>query len=710
MQCKILHQSKGRIRVHLVQRSMSLRQADILEAYLSQLEGVSRVQVFERTCDAVIRFTCGRDALLEALGAFSYPRYQALAPEHSNRALNRQFEDQLVMTVLAKAASKLFLPPPARMCWSALRSLGYLRKGLACLRRGRVEVPVLDATAITVSLLRGNCDTAGSIMFLLKIGELLEQWSHKKSVGDLARAMSLNLDQVWLLRDGQELCVPIGSVQAGDQVVVRMGGMIPLDGKVLSGEAMVNQSSMTGESLPVRKAEGSYVYAGTVVEEGECVLQVDKRCGSGRYDRIVQMIEQSEKLKSAAESQASHLADRLAPYSLAATALTWLVTRNATRAISILMVDFSCALKLAIPISVLSAMREGRQQHIAVKGGKFLEAVAGADTIVFDKTGTLTQACPRVAQVIPFGGRAPEEMLRLAACLEEHYPHSMANAVVEEAKRRGLQHEERHSKVEYVVAHGISSRVDGEKVLIGSYHFIFQDEGCTIPEGELEAFQALPNQYSHLYLAISGVLAAVICVEDPLRPEAPQVVAQLHALGIRRVVMMTGDNENTAQMVARQVGVDSYQAGVLPEDKAAFIQREREAGHTVLMVGDGVNDSPALSQADAGIAMGAGAAIAREVADITLTGEDLSNLVTLRRLAQALMERIRRDYGFIMGFNGALIALGVAGALSPALSALLHNASTLAVSLRSMTDLLPQLAPPPLPPGASKQNSQPKIP
>ena len=689
MECRILHQSKGRMRVRLAQKSMSLAQADLLEAYLERTAGVVQARVYDRTRDAVIRYTGSREPVVAALSAFSYQTCQVPVLDHSSRALNRQFEDRLVLTVLAKAASKLFLPTPIRVGWSIWKAAGYARRGLACLRRGKIEVPVLDATAITVSLLRRSWDTAGSIMFLLKLGELLEEWTHKKSVGDLAKAMSLNIDQVWLRREDSEVSVPIDSVRAGDELVVRTGGMIPLDGKVLSGEATVNQAAMTGESIPVRKGPGSYVYAGTVVEEGTCVIQVDKDCGNSRYDRIVRMIEQSEKLKSAAESKAAHLADRLAPYSLAATALTWLLTRNATRAVSILMVDFSCALKLAIPLAVLSAMREGRQHQIAVKGGRFLEAVAGADTIVFDKTGTLTMACPKVAGILPFGGRDPKEMLRLAACLEEHYPHSMANAVVAEAKRLGLQHEERHSVVEYVVAHGISSLVEGEKVIIGSYHFVFQDEGCTVPPGEQAAFDALPARYSHLYLAIGGVLAAVICIEDPLRPEARRTVQQLHALGVTRVVMMTGDNEATARAAAQAVGVDEYQAGVLPEDKAEFIRRQRQAGHTVIMVGDGVNDSPALSEADAGVAIGTGAAIAREVADITVTGEDLSALVTLRQLAAALMARIRHSYDRIMGFNTLLIILGAAGVLPPSLSALLHNSSTLVFSLSSMTDLLP---------------------
>ena len=548
---------------------------------------------------------------------------------------------------------------------------------------------VLDATAVTVSLARGDFSTAGSVMFMLKLGEILEEWTHKKSVADLAGAMSLRVDKVWLQVDGTEVLTDVGTVQPGDHVVIRTGGMIPLDGRVISGEAMVNQSSMTGESLPVPKRCGSPVYAGTVVEEGECVLCVEKTAGGGRYDRIVHMIEESEKLKSTAEDKASRLADRLVPYTLGGTALTYLLTRNMTKTLAVLMVDFSCALKLAIPIAVLSAMRESSEHRISVKGGRFLEAVAKADTIVFDKTGTLTYAAPTVAQVVPFGGHDEAEMLRLAACLEEHYPHSMANAVVEAARVRGLSHEEYHSQVQYVVAHGISSMVEGRKVLIGSAHFVFEDEGCRIPEGEQDRFAALPAEYSHLYLCIAGELAAVICIHDPLRREARAAVAALHRCGFANVVMMTGDNRRTAESVAAEVGVDAVYAEVLPEDKAAFIRREKAAGHTVVMVGDGVNDSPALSEADVGIAISTGAAIAREIADVTVASEDLFALVTLRQLSEALMQRIHRNYRFIVGFNFSLIVLGVAGILPPTTSALLHNMSTLGISLKSMTDLLP---------------------
>ena len=691
MKCKIMHTSRGRIRVHMMQKRMTLKQADILEYYLRTVNGVTEVKVYDRTCDAVIFYqSVTQESVLDAIRVFSYENHTALVPEHTGRTLNREFEDKLILILLERYFRRLFLPRPIRMVIAGIRAIGYLKRGLVSLMNRRIDVSVLDATALTVSVLRGDWATASSIMFLLKVCETLEEWTHKKSVDDLARTMSLNIDTVWLwLEDQQqEVCVPVGNVHIGDYVVVRTGSMIPLDGKVIRGEAMVNQASMTGESIPVLKDVGSYVYAGTVVEEGECIVCVEKESGSGRYDHIVHMIEESEKLKSTAEDKASHLADRLVPYTLAGTLLTYLVTRNSTRALSILMVDFSCALKLAIPIAVLSAMREGRGHHISVKGGRFLEAVAEADTIVFDKTGTLTHACPTVAQIVPFGGKDEEEMLRLAACLEEHYPHSIANAVVAEAKTRGLNHEETHSKVEYVVAHGISSIVNEQKVIIGSHHFVFQDEQCVIPEGEQERFDTLPPEYSHLYLAISGVLAAVICIEDPLREEAALVVNCLHRLGLKRIVMMTGDNAKSAQAVAEIVGVDEYYAEVLPEDKAAFIRREHEAGRKVIMIGDGVNDSPALSEADTGISIDSAAAIAQEVADITLTTEDLYALVTLRLLASELMHRIDHNYRFIMTFNAALIALGVIGVLPPTTTALLHNASTLAVSLHSMTMLL----------------------
>ena len=690
MKCSILHESAGRLRVRLHCPAMTLRQADVLEYYLRAVDGVTEVKVYDRTRDAVVCFACGRGDVIASLAAFSFPRAEAmdLVPEHTSRALNREFEDKLTMTVARRIISRLFLPAPVTTALAVIRSVKYIREGLSALWHGRLSVAVLDATAVTVSMARGDFATAGSVMFMLRLGEILEEWTHKKSVADLAGAMSLHVDQVWLQTGGAEVLTPIDAVRAGDRIVIRTGSVIPLDGRVSDGEAMVNQSSMTGESMPVAKRPGSYVYAGTVVEEGQCVVCVEKASGGGRYDRIVRMIEESEKLKSTAEDRASRLADRLVPYTLGGTALTYLLTRNVTKTLSVLMVDFSCALKLAIPIAVLSAMRESSGYHISVKGGRFLEAVAKADTIVFDKTGTLTYATPTVAAVIPFGGHDEAEMLRLAACLEEHYPHSMANAVVAEAKRHGLTHEEYHSQVQYVVAHGISSMVEGKKVIIGSAHFVFEDEGCRIPEGEQAKFDALPAAYSHLYLCMDGELAAVICIHDPLRREAREAVKALHESGFANVVMMTGDNRRTAEAVAAEVGVDAVYAEVLPEDKAAFIRQEKAKGHTVIMVGDGVNDSPALSEADAGIAISTGAAIAREIADITVASEDLFALVTLRKLSQALMERIHGSYRFIVGFNLTLIALGVAGVLPPATSALLHNGSTLGISLRNMTDLL----------------------
>ena len=691
MKCNILHESAGRLRVHLYCGYMTLHQADVLEYYLRSISGVTEVKVYDRTQDAVVLYTGRRGDVIAALAAFSFPKAEAmeLVPEHTSRALNREFEDKLVMTVMRRCISKLFLPFPITSALAVIRSVKYIREGLKALWHGKLSVAVLDATAVTVSIARGDFSTAGSVMFMLRLGEILEEWTHKKSVADLAGAMSLNVDKVWLQVNDTEVLVPVSDVKAGDCVVVRTGSMIPLDGKVVSGEAMVNQASMTGESMPVPKRPGSYVYAGTVAEEGECVIQVEKASGSGRYDRIVHMIEESEKLKSTAEDKAARLADRLVPYTLGGTALTYVLTRNITKTLAVLMVDFSCALKLAIPIAVLSAMRESSGHRISVKGGRFLEAVAKADTIVFDKTGTLTYATPKVAQIITFSNYKEPDMLRLAACLEEHYPHSMANAVVEEAKNRGLSHEEYHSQVQYVVAHGISSMVENKSVLIGSAHFVFEDEGCRVPEGEQEKFDSLPDAYSHLFLCIAGELAAVICIFDPLRKEARAAVQALHDCGISKVVMMTGDNRKTAEAVARQVGVDAVFAEVLPEDKAEFVRQEKAAGRTVIMVGDGVNDSPALSEADAGIAISTGAAIAREIADITIASEDLFELVTLRKLGEALMARIHRNYRFIVGFNFSLIVLGVAGVLPPTTSALLHNMSTLGISLKSMTDLLP---------------------
>ena len=689
MKCTILHDLPGRLRVHLCCGRMSLSQADVLEYYLRAQDGVQDVKVYDRTQDAVVVYNGTRGDVIAALASFSFAKAEGmeLVPEHTSRELNREFEDKLAITLMRRCVSKLFLPAPITSALALFRSVKYIKEGFLALRHGRLSVAVLDATAITVSMARGDFSTAGSVMFMLGLGEILEEWTRKKSVADLASAMSLRIDNVWLQANGTEILTKITDIKPGDRIVIRAGGMIPLDGKVAEGEAMVNQSSLTGESMPVPKRPGSPVYAGTVAEEGECVICVEKLSGSGRYDRVVRMIEESEKLKSTAEDKASRMADRLVPYTLAGTALTYLLTRNVTKMLSVLMVDFSCALKLAIPIAVLSAMRECNGYHISVKGGRFLEAVAKADTIVFDKTGTLTYAAPKVAQIVSFGGHDEAEMLRLAACLEEHYPHSMANAVVEEAKRRGLTHEEYHSQVQYLVAHGISSMVEGKKVVIGSAHFVFEDEGCRIPEGEQDKYNELSAAYSHLYLCVDGELAAVICIHDPLRREARDAIRALHKSGFVNVVMMTGDNRRTAESVAAEVGVDAVFAEVLPEDKASFIRQEKAKGHTVIMVGDGINDSPALSEADAGIAISTGAAIAREIADITIASEDLFALVTLRRLSIALMGRIRSSYRFIVGFNLALIALGAAGFLPPTTSALLHNGATLGISLKNMTDL-----------------------
>ena len=689
MKCKIMHESSGRIRVHMIQKYMSLAQADILEYYLRSKKFVTGVKVFDRTCDAIINYTGERKNIINALSEFSYENKEntSLVPEQTGRQLSREYEDKLVWRIIGRIFRKIVIPVPIRNIMSVIKSLKYIKEGIKLLAKGKIEVPVLDATAITVSIIRKDFNTASSVMFLLGIGELLDEWTHKKSVTDLAGTMSLGIDKVWLLKDGQEILVPVNEIQKGDNVIVRTGSMIPLDGKVINGEAHVNQSSMTGESAPVHKKNGSLVYAGTVVEDGCVTVCVDKVTGSGRYDRIVKMIENSEKLKSETEDKASHLADKLVPYSLGATILTYLITGNATKALSILMVDFSCALKLAMPVSVLSAMRECSQKCITVKGGKFLENVAEADTIVFDKTGTLTFAKPRVKNVVAFNGRNPDEMLRIAACLEEHYPHSMANAVVDEAARRGITHEECHSDVQYIVAHGISSYVDGEKVVIGSYHFVFEDEKCIILDDDNKKFSSLPDEYSHLYLAIAGVLSAVICIEDPLREEAADVVRYLKEIGIEKTVMMTGDSKRTAIAVGKSVGVDEFYYEVLPEDKAAFIRHEHELGRKVIMIGDGVNDSPALSESDAGIAISTGAAVAREIADITISADDLYALVSLKKISNSLMDRIHQNYRNIIGFNLGLIIFGVLGILPPATSAFLHNASTLAIGLKSMTNL-----------------------
>ncbi len=690
MKFQILHESSGRMRIRLGLRQMTMEQADLLEAWLLRLDMVRLATVHERTCCAIIRYTGPRAAVIEAVSRFSFQSraVRELSDIHSGRGLSRAYEEKLVALVCGKAARSLFLPAPLQIAYTVCRSVPYLIQAAKCLLQGKLHVTLLDGLSIGISILRGDYSTASSVMFLLRLGELLDEWTHKKSVEDLARSMSLNVDRVWKQTPEGEVLVPLRQIRPGDRICVHMGGMIPVDSTVVEGEVLVNQASLTGESIPVARRPGTTVYAGSVVEEGECVLQVEQESGESRYDKIVEMIEQSEKLKSATENRASSLADKLVPYTLAGSVVTYLLTRNVTRALSVLMVDFSCALKLAMPLAVLSAMREASGHHITVKGGRFLEAAAGADTIVFDKTGTLTYACPRVVGVVPFGGRSETEMLRLSACLEEHFPHSMANAVVRAAQERGLAHEEMHSQVEYLVAHGIASKVGDQRVIIGSAHFVFEDEGCTVPPGEQARFEALPAEYSHLYLAIGGQLAAVICVADPLRQEARQVIRELRRLGLRKTVMLTGDSERTAAAIAAQVGVDEYHSEVLPGDKAQYIQAEQAAGHTVVMLGDGINDSPALSAADVGIAINDGAAIAREIADITISADDLWELVTLRQLSQRLMQRIRANYRFVIGFNGSLIALGALGVLAPATSALLHNLSTLAISLRSMTSLL----------------------
>lgn len=685
-----MHESPGRIRVHAMQKRMTMAQADILEYYLKAQEGVIEAKVYDRTGDAVIFYEGKREGMILALSRFSYKGNEGLVPSQTGRALNREYEDKLVLTVVDRVISTLFYPIPLKRVITGVKAIPYLFKGLQTLFQRKIEVSLLDAVAISASILTGDYDTASSVMFLLSVGEILEEWTHKKSVDDLARTMSLNVDKVWTLVQGEEVLLPLNEVEVGQEIIVRTGNMIPLDGKVSFGEAMVNQASMTGESIPVRKKIGSSAYAGTVVEEGECRIRVEKLAGSGRYDRIVKMIEESEKLKSATEDKASHLADKLVPYSLGGAALTYLLTRNVTKALAFLMVDFSCALKLSMPVAVLSAMREAGKHKISVKGGKFMEAISEANTIVFDKTGTLTYAKPKVEDIITFNNADENEMLRMAACLEEHYPHSMANAVVAEAEARDLHHAERHSKVEYVVAHGISSIYEGKHVLIGSHHFIFDDEHCTVPKGEEEKLASVPPEHSALYLAVDGELTTVILISDPLRKEAVGVIQDLKALGIDKVVMMTGDNKKTAHAVARMVGVDEFHAEVLPEDKASFIQEEHRLGRKVIMVGDGINDSPALSEADAGIAISAGAAIAKEVADITIQEGDLYELVILKKLSNRLMKRIHGNYNFIIGFNAMLIALGLAGILTPSNSALFHNISTIATGLKSMTPLIPE--------------------
>ena len=686
----IKHEIPGRIRVHMVQPKMTFEEADILLYYLVNLENVTKAKVYERTQDAVIYYEKDRREIIKALQKFGYD--QVTVPEglteHSGRQMNAEYQEKLLMKVVMRFGGKFLIPAPVRAVWTGVRSLKYLQQGIVSLKKGRLEVAALDATAIGVSILRRDMNTASSIMFLLGIGELLEEWTHKKSVGDLARDMSLNVGKVWLLREEQEILVPAKQIEPEDLVVVRMGNVIPFDGVVSCGEAMVNQASMTGEAVPVKKTAESYVYAGTVVEEGELIICVKAVSKATRFEKIVTMIEESEKLKSNLESHAEHLADQLVPYTLAGTILTWLLTRNVTKALAVLMVDFSCALKLAIPISVLSAIREAGAHNITVKGGKYMEAAANATTIVFDKTGTLTEARPTVRKVVSFCEQSEDELLRMAACLEEHFPHSMAKAVVEAARKRGLEHEEMHSKVNYIVAHGISSTIEGKRVVIGSHHFVFEDEKCSVREPWIRQFETLPEECSLLYLAIEHELAAVVCIEDPLRKEAADVVRALKATGLEKVVMMTGDSEKTAASVARRVGVDAYYSEVLPEDKAKFVEQERASGRTVIMIGDGINDSPALSAANVGIAIRDGAQIAQEIADITISAENLWEIVMLRRLSEALMRRIQKNYRSIVGINATLILLGVTGILQPTTSALLHNMSTLTISLTNMKNLL----------------------
>ena len=690
MKCTILHEGQGRMRVHVCNVRMTLHRADVLEAYLNHHDAIEKATVYERTGDVVLYYRGRRADAVQALSRYKFdqPELDALVTTADSRKLNQEYQEKMCDLVAGHFFRKLFLPAPIRAAYTVWRSIAFVWKGVRCLLRRRLEVEVLDALSIGVSVLRGDFNTAGSVMFLLNLGSLLEEWTRKKSLDDLARSMALNVDKVWVRSQGTEVLLPLTKVQPGDEIVVRSGNMVPLDGTVIEGEAMVNQAALTGESMPVRKAKGATVYAGTVVEEGECVFLAKAAGGANRYDKIVAMIEESEKLKSSTENRALELADKLVPWCLAGTVVTYALTRNVTRAISILMVDFSCALKLSMPLAVLSAMRECGTAHITVKGGKYLEALAKADTIVFDKTGTLTRATPQVVDIIPFSNSEKDDVLRLAACLEEHFPHSMANAVVRAAREQGLAHEEMHSEVEYIVAHGIASRVGGERVVIGSYHFVFEDEHCIVPADEQEKFDRMPAEYSHLYMAASGQLVGVICIADPLRPEAASVLRQLHKLGIRNTVMMTGDSYRTAEAIARQVGVDQFFAEVLPEDKANFVQKAKAEGRTVVMIGDGINDSPALSAADIGIAIHSGAAIAREIADVTIKADSLEELVTLKTIANALQHRVSSNYRFVLSFNSTLIVLGALGILQPAASAMLHNLSTIGISLRSMTNLI----------------------
>ena len=690
MKFVIKHEIKGRIRIHILQSRMTFEQADTLEYYLSNNKLVTSVKVRERLQDATISYIGSREDIIKLLTSFKYNNVEVpdVYLQNSGRELNREYWDKLVNKVFLYGANKIFLPNPIRECITLTKSVKYLWNGVRTLASRKIEVPVLDATAIGVSIARNNMNTAGSIMFLLGIGEILEEWTHKKSVDDLARSMSLNVGKVWLCQGEQDVLVSTSDVKEGDLVRVHMGNIIPFDGTVVSGEAMVNQASLTGESIPVQKNAEGIVYAGTVLEEGELVIRVDQTNGSSRYEKIVTMIEESEKLKTSMESKASHLADKLVPYTLLGTGLTYALTRNATKALSVLMVDFSCALKLAMPISVLSAIREASLHNITVKGGKYLEAMAEADTIVFDKTGTLTKANPTVVDVVSFNGQDSDELLRIAACLEEHFPHSMAKAVVDAAAEKNLEHEEVHSEVEYIVAHGISSMIDGQKVVIGSHHFVFEDEKCTVDPEKMDTFNSLPPEYSHLYMAINNRLAAVICIEDPLREEAAAVIQSLKMAGIGKVVMMTGDSDRTAKAIAKKAGIDEYYSEVLPEDKANFVEKEKAKGRKVIMIGDGINDSPALSPADIGVSISDGAEIAREIADVTIGADNLYEIVTLKALSNSLVKRIDKNYRFIVSFNAGLIVLGVAGIIPPTMSALLHNGSTLAIGMKSMENLL----------------------
>lgn len=690
MKFVIKHEIKGRIRIHILQSRMTFEQADTLEYYLSNNKLVTSVKVRERLQDATISYIGSREDIIKLLTSFKYNNVEVpdVYLQNSGRELNREYWDKLVNKVFLYGANKIFLPNPIRECITLTKSVKYLWNGVRTLASRKIEVPVLDATAIGVSVARNNMNTAGSIMFLLGIGEILEEWTHKKSVDDLARSMSLNVGKVWLCQGEQDILVSTSDVKAGDLVRVHMGKIIPFDGTVVSGEAMVNQASLTGESIPVQKNAEGIVYAGTVLEEGELVIRVDQTNGSSRYEKIVTMIEESEKLKTSMESKASHLADKLVPYTLLGTGLTYALTRNATKALSVLMVDFSCALKLAMPISVLSAIREASLHNITVKGGKYLEAMAEADTIVFDKTGTLTKANPTVVDVVSFNGQDSDELLRIAACLEEHFPHSMAKAVVDAAAEKNLEHEEVHSEVEYIVAHGISSMIDGQKVVIGSHHFVFEDEKCTVDPEKMDTFNSLPPEYSHLYMAINNRLAAVICIEDPLREEAAAVIRSLKMAGIGKVVMMTGDSDRTAKAIAKKAGIDEYYSEVLPEDKANFVEKEKAKGRKVIMIGDGINDSPALSAADIGVSISDGAEIAREIADVTIGADNLYEIVTLKALSNSLVKRIDKNYRFIVSLNAGLIVLGVAGIIPPTMSALLHNGSTLAIGMKSMENLL----------------------